>query len=73
MKYVITEEIENYFEDKNIEFAVGSLLLEYEERLRQGKDKITPKYAVMQVFNLSSKKAKLCLRLVEEIKTLSFK
>ena len=63
MKYVITEEIENYFEDKNIEFAVGSLL--------QGKDKIIPKYAVMQVFNLSSKKAKLCLRLVEDIKTLS--
>ena len=63
MKYVITEEIENYFEDKNIEFAVASLL--------RGKDKIIPKYAVMQVFNLSSKKAKLCLRLVEEIKTLS--
>ena len=68
MKYVITEEIGNYFEDKNIEFAVSSLL--------QGKDKITPtpKYAVnavMQVFNLSSKKAKLCLRLAEEIKTLN--
>tara|TARA_R110002012_G_scaffold200343_1_gene369288 strand:+ start:58 stop:249 length:192 start_codon:yes stop_codon:yes gene_type:complete len=61
--YQITEEHEKAFEDKNIEFAVSSLL--------QGKDKIIPKYAVMQVFNLSSKKANLCLRLTEEIKTLN--
>ena len=63
MGYLITEEHEKAFEDKNIEFAVGSLL--------HGKDKIIPKYAVMQVFNLSSKDANLCLKITEEIKTLN--
>ena len=63
MGYLITEEHEKAFEDKNIEFAVSSLLL--------GKDKVFPKDVVMQVFNLSSKDANLCLKITEDIKTLN--
>jgi len=62
MGYLITEEHEKAFDDKNIELAVSSLLL--------GKDKVFPKDVVMQVFNLSSKDANLCLKITEEIKTL---
>ena len=63
MDYIITKEHEKAFDDKNIELAVSSLLL--------GKDKVFPKDVVMQVFNLSSKDANLCLKITEDIKNLN--
>jgi hypothetical protein len=60
--YKVTDEIEKQLQDKNIEFAVGTLLR-------------TNKYfgtdIVQQVFNLTKKQAKQCLNLVFEIKILN--
>ena len=67
MKIQITDEIESHFKDKNIEFAVGSLVSGFYEK----KVTMTNKDALMSVFALTSKQANLCLNIVEEIKTLN--
>ena len=67
MDIQITDEIENHFEDKNIEFTVGSLINGFYTKNKS----ITDKEAIMSVFALTSKQAKLCLDIVEEIKTLN--
>jgi len=63
MAYTINGEIEGYFKDKNIEFAVASLL--------RGQNTKFSEDAIVQVFNLSKKDAKLCMKLTEDIRTLN--
>ena len=60
--YKVTSEIEKQLQDKNIEFAVGSLL-------RTNKH-FSPEI-VQQVFNLTKKQAKQCLNIAFEIKILN--
>jgi ATP-dependent Clp protease adapter protein ClpS len=60
--YKVTSEIEKQLQDKNIEFAVGSLL-------RTNKH-YSPE-VLQQVFNLTKKQAKQCINLAFEIKVLN--
>jgi len=60
--YKVTNEIEKQLQDKNIEFAVGSLLR---------TNKHFSSEIVQEVFNLTKKQAKQCLNLAFEIKILN--
>ena len=66
MSYIINDNIENHFKDKNIEFTVGCLLKAIREY-----NKIYDIDIIMSVFNLSLKQAKLCKDIVFEINILN--